>query len=245
MGVNLLPLAVLGALLPVQSFAAQQQNDTALMGLSVMRSKPINSEGLAELLANVTRITPDADKPWDVLKAVLAWLKSLNPEQYEAHYQWLKQLWQALTPSAAITELLVKGLIVLLVIAVVIAIGWISRQAGWWHKRVVTRPSRVTLPSFYATELITTDINTLTPKQHIYCLLMQYRQALIKQCLLPNNNALTHRELLRLLTQPTLRRHFKDLLDVSEPILYGKQLVSLAELETFKQYYSHLTRAEP
>ncbi|KJV06413.1 hypothetical protein VZ94_11375 [Methylocucumis oryzae] len=237
------PLVLLSVLLAAQSVATQQQSHASLMELTVTRSNPLNSEGLAELLASVTTINSDADKPWDALKALLAWLKSLNPEHYEAHYQWLKWLWQALTPSAEMKTLIVNGLIVLLVLAVVITIGWLSRQAGWWHKRVVTRPSRITLPSIYATELITADINTLTPKQHIYCLLMQYRQALIRQYHLPNNNALTHRELLRLLTQPTLSRHFKDLLDVSEPILYGKQLVSLAELETFKQYYSHLTRA--
>lgn len=203
----------------------------------------LNRGALAQLLQAVQQPdVPDERSPW--WNAVNAWLDQLKHGDYEAQYRWLRSLLEAMIPSQAVARALIYGSLLLLVAASLGLVGvelyhagWLPRFSGPGNRNAQPARGR----SWTSSSVAATS--ALTPRQQLAAMLDAVTEALAARQLLPDDRALTHRQLLGAATERSgailiLQR----LVEVTEPVLYGKREASEQLLAAVRSEASELLK---
>jgi hypothetical protein len=198
----------------------------------------IHQDGLDKLIANI--LISDTNNElalwWE---SFLKWLDNLKPEEYEEQYQWLTRFLEAIRPKPDALLNFLYGVIFLLVCLS----GWLIfselRKSGYFLKpRGKTQPvDSVFTPHMLSTSAGLGNIQDLSPKLQIAAWLEQVVEALCSHHIIPDDQSLTHRQILHYLAQhnPTGITAFSDLLYTAEPILYGNKAVDGLILDTYRR----------
>lgn len=188
----------------------------------------LDREDLAQLLNEVQQ--PDArDEHGQWWKAINAWLDQLKSGDYEAEYQWLRTLLEAITPSETVARVLLYGSLALLVLTSLGLVGVELYHAGWLTRfssaRQAKRKAAHDKPCTRSGALPDdADVSPFPPRKQLAALLDAVIDALTAQKLIPADTTLTHRQLLRTAadrSMPVLV--FQRLVETAEPVLYGRQ----------------------
>ena len=197
----------------------------------------IDRDGLDGLLADIlTAETGDPESAW--WQAVLEWLDSLQPAEYEAEYQWLMHWLKGMKPSERTALMLLYGSILLLSAASAWLVLREFYQAGFFRNlygrqrpvlQAATRP-QTSRPALLH------PFGDLPPQQQMAALLAQLVQALAERRLIPLDPSLTHRQLLADLgRQPGLpNRELAHLVYRAEPVLFGNRTLDSDALGQYR-----------
>ncbi|HLF97222.1 MAG TPA: DUF4129 domain-containing protein [Methylococcaceae bacterium] len=213
------------------------------------RALPVDRDALAQLLKEVQQ--PDAgDKRGQWWKAINAWLDQLKSGDYEAEYQWLRSLLQAITPSESVARVLLYGSLALLV---AMSLGLVAVElyhAGWLTRfatgRRATREAAHARPRTQIGALPdAADAAPPPPRRQLAALLDAVIDALAAQNLLPADATLTHRQLLRAAAgRSTPVQVFQRLVETAEPVLYGRHEASRDLLAAVRRDAQHVLKPD-
>lgn len=211
----------------------------------------LDREDLAQLLNEVQQ--PDTrDEHGQWWKAINAWLDQLKSGDYEAEYQWLRSLLEAITPSESIARVLLYGSLALLVSMSLGLVGVELYHAGWLTRfsgaHRAKRKAAQDQPHTPAGALPDdADLLPLPPRRQLAALLDAVIDALTARQLIPADTTLTHRQLLRAAadrSMPVLV--FQRLVETAEPVLYGRQEARQPLLAAFRRDAQHVLKpSEP
>jgi hypothetical protein len=201
--------------------------------------KTISTDGLDPLLASIVDKSQDpktAEKWW---QAFLKWLEGLKSGDYEQEYQWLLRLFSALKPSELTQQILIYGSIALLAAACVALVinelylaGFFSRLRG---RKPPLQPDTQSAADSISTPT-TKDFANLPPHKQIALVLEQVIDTLAARQAIPQNKALTHRQILSQLGQngSQYEMAFAQLVQTAEPIVYGERPLAAEELSQYR-----------
>ncbi|MGR9053476.1 MAG: DUF4129 domain-containing protein [Gammaproteobacteria bacterium] len=194
---------------------------------------------LNSLLADILEPdrTSSVEKWW---KAFQDWLKGLLSKENEAHFGWLVKLLQAIAPSTQTARTLLYVAYTLTISAAVGLVlhelylsGFFSRFEFPRRRQQVTLDN-LTLPEPHENAV---DPDILPPSRQIAFWLARCIETLSKRGEMPENPALTNRELRQWLRHHQTRSAdaFSLLTELAEPVLYGDEIPSRHLLTQFRQ----------
>ena len=226
--VNLQTIGVLDAIDPpiVEDVAVLQ-----LMALATMLQQNdvnwvLDDQGLNDLLKGI-RVFEKKDQSMEWWDRFLDWLKSKKPEKYEAEFQWLIKMINALMPSEQTLKIFTKVMIYCLIAISLGIIVWEIYLAGAFSRFGFQRKTNdAAKPVSTVTDqsgLVLAEVSQLSPSEQVSALLNYAITGLIDQQQLPEDRSLTNQEMSKYLQQKDApaKHIFSQLVQQSEPVIYG------------------------
>jgi uncharacterized protein DUF4129 len=199
----------------------------------------LDYKGLHGLLASTLVSSPKPKTAWwhQLMEWLREWLKRKLTENGNNDVRWLIELFQWLTPSKTIVNLMFKSTIILILVLaiIVVANGMHTFDLRSWRLRRKTTRFEIEDPSAQARQANVSweEVLRLPPGSQPTALLRFVIGILIERGLLPNNHSLTNRELLRRLhaEDPTKAESFQCLMVHAESTLYGDQSIAPGQVQ--------------
>lgn len=198
----------------------------------------VQTQELNQLLAGILKPEPEDDKfKW--WHAFLNWLDSLKSGHYEAEYQWLSHLLQAITPSEQTIAYFFYGIIALLIIvsiALLLHELWLAEFFQKWRGGQRRRPIQAHPPQAMGVmSPRPVNLDGLSATAQIAALLERVLDKLAGCGMIPNDASLTYRQQLNHFKANARHPSLAYLVQTAEPILYGRQAVEAQLLGAYRR----------